>query len=200
MTTSTQPLIVFVDDEQDFGIAVADYFNNWATVKLAASVAEGTRLLNGHCPDILLVDLRLPDGDGLALLRLAMERCPETERILITAHTEHEAIQTAINELRCAYYVAKPIDLLQLGLILQRLRHTTLLRRSQQDLRAQVQHHYQYLEERITERTQTPQQAYEELQRLFALREQMMRFLIHDIKASLPTCGCSGMSLPTSCS
>mgnify|MGYP001773291766 CR=1 FL=1 len=183
--TAEQARIVLVDDEQEFCRAVATYLASWATVQCATTCAEGLRLLEQSCPDIVLVDQRLPDGDGLTLLRFARNHCPDTARVLITAYTDRKVLQEAINELGIAYYIAKPVELPQLQLLLQQLWYTLLLRRSQEQLQTQLQEYYHRLEERIAERTQTLQQAYQELQQLVALREQMLRFLLHDLKAPL---------------
>jgi len=185
MTASERAHILLVDDELDFGTAVATYLESWAEVVVATTATEGLRLLQQRCPDIVVVDQRLPDGDGLSLLRFARENCPETARVLITAYTEPDVLQEAINTLGIAYYIAKPVELPQLQLLLQQLWYTLLLRRSHRELQAQLQDYYRQLEERVAERTRTLQQAHAELQHLMALREQMLRFLLHDLKAPL---------------
>lgn len=185
MTSSERASIVLVDDERGFGEAVATYLSSWAHVTVATTAAEGLHLLQQQCPDIVLVDQRLPDGDGLSVLRFAWERCPETVRVLITAYADPDVLQEAINTLGIAYYIAKPIELPQLQLLLQQLWYTLLLRRSYRDLQAQLQGYYRQLEDRVAERTQALQKAYEELQHLMSLREQIFRFLLHDLKAPL---------------
>jgi signal transduction histidine kinase len=185
MGTEERPSILVVDDEQPFCTAVAQYLDSWARVVCALTYAEALQQLQQECPDILLVDQHLPDGEGLALLRFAMQRFPDTERVLITAYTEREVIQQAINELRIAYYIAKPIELPQLQLLLQQLWYTILLRRSQHELQAQIRQYYRDVESRIAERTESLQRAYEALQHLLQFREQMVRFLLHDLKAPL---------------
>jgi len=185
MGTEPRPVILLIDDELSFAAAVAEYMSPWASVRYAPTLAEGFRLLQEQCPDILVVDQRLPDGNGLELLRWALTHCPESARVLITAYSEQAVIQEAINEVRIAYYIAKPIELPQLQLLLQQLWYSLLLQRSQKELRQQLQQYYRDLEARIAERTAQLQKAYEELQRLLEFRQQMVRFLLHDLKVPL---------------
>ncbi len=179
------PDILLVDDEEAFCTAVAQYMQSWASVRYALTYSEGRRLLQQRCPDILLADHYLPDGEGVELLELALKSCPESARVLITAHTDSDILQRAINELRIAYYIAKPVELPQLQLLLQQLWYLLILRRSQQELQAQLRAYYQELEERIAKRTRTLQRAYDELRHLTEQRDQLLRFLLHDLRAPL---------------
>ncbi|KAA0255272.1 MAG: sigma-54-dependent Fis family transcriptional regulator [Acidobacteria bacterium] len=79
----------------------------------ARSCTEGVRLVSEASPDLILTDLRMPDGSGLDVLRAAREKAPEAPVVMITAYT---TTKTAIEALKAgAYdYIAKPFDVEEL--------------------------------------------------------------------------------------
>jgi two-component system response regulator HydG len=89
-------------------ILAADGFS----VDTATTLAEARSALTRFIPDVVLVDLNLPDGSGLELTR-KLKAHPVTAEIPILACTaavlpadEHEALEAG-----CDAYVSKPIDL-----------------------------------------------------------------------------------------
>src|SRR4029077_17904336 len=78
-------------------------------VALAGSGGEALRMLLEHRPKLLITDLRMPDLDGLGLLRRIADDQIQTTVIIITAFG---TIETAVQAMRLgAYdYVTKPID------------------------------------------------------------------------------------------
>ncbi len=91
---SSPQKILLIDDDplvaQLVGMLVATFKENAYTVEHAASYAAGlARLLSGNFA-LCLLDYRLPDGDGLALLREATaQQCP-TPVILLTGDNREE--------------------------------------------------------------------------------------------------------------
>ena len=69
--------------------------------------------------DLILCDLRLPGVGGLDLLRTVRQRHPQSEVILITAHS---SIDSAIEAIRAGafHYVTKPVKMAELRLLVQR--------------------------------------------------------------------------------
>ena len=71
------PLIVVVEDEKILGESIAVYLErHGASVMVARSGEDGTRLVAQHTPDVALVDVRLPGMDGLEVLRQVRELSP----------------------------------------------------------------------------------------------------------------------------
>jgi DNA-binding NarL/FixJ family response regulator len=69
-----------------------------ATIREAASLAEGLAVCEaGPAPDLALVDLALPDGSGLGVIRRLAKRHPETHRIVVTVAGEDADIVTALS-------------------------------------------------------------------------------------------------------
>lgn len=99
--------ILVVDDEngvrQSFNMVLKDDYN----VLLAANGEEAMAIFKKNRVDLILMDIRLPDTDGITLLQKLKEIEPDTEIIMVTAVKE---IQTAVKAIKLgAYeYVIKP--------------------------------------------------------------------------------------------
>ena len=104
---SERPTILVVDDEngvrQSFNMVLKDDYH----VLLAANGEEAMAVFRMNRIDLILMDIRLPDTDGISLLRKLKEIEPNTEIIMVTAVKE---IQTAVKAIKMgAYeYVVKP--------------------------------------------------------------------------------------------
>ncbi len=79
------------------------------SVVTAATAAQALEAVNGHGFHLAIVDLVLPDGDGLSLLREMKRRDSAMEVIVITAHGSIPKAVEAIKD-GAFYFVAKPFD------------------------------------------------------------------------------------------
>jgi len=80
----------------------------------AHSAAQAREMIREHQPDLLILDIYLPDEDGLSLLRsLAAAPVPPPDCIFITAARDVESVRSAIG-LGAVYYLVKPFGLKQL--------------------------------------------------------------------------------------
>jgi DNA-binding response OmpR family regulator len=77
------------------------------TVELADDAEAGLAALQARAFDLLITDKNLPGIDGLELLRLARERAPRLQAILITGFPSDETKSSA-SELGIHSYVTKP--------------------------------------------------------------------------------------------
>jgi DNA-binding NtrC family response regulator len=101
--------ILLVDDDTDFTSAMQSMLKaEGFTVETAASAAEAKSLLARNAYELLFVDLSLPDGSGLELIR---EKGPKT--VIITGHP---SIKSAVRAVRgpVVDYLVKPLDKSQL--------------------------------------------------------------------------------------
>jgi two-component system response regulator PilR (NtrC family) len=108
------PRILVVDDEPGItGMLSIVFEAEGYAVKTAGSCAEGLRLIDELSPDLVLTDLRMPDGTGFDILRKTREANAETPVVMITAYS---STKTAIEALKAgAYdYVSKPFDVEEL--------------------------------------------------------------------------------------
>lgn len=83
----------------------------------ASSIAEARALITATQVELLLLDIQLPDEDGLQLARSLPTPAPAI--IFTTAHAEHAL---ASYELGAVDYLPKPLDACRLGVALERLR------------------------------------------------------------------------------
>ena len=108
------PRILVVDDEPGItGMLAIVLEKEGYAVRTAGTCAEGLRLVEESAPDLVLTDLRMPDGTGFDVLRKTRETSAETPVVIITAYT---STKTAIEALKAgAYdYVSKPFDVEEL--------------------------------------------------------------------------------------
>ena len=101
--------VLVVEDDQSFRLAFAQAIEGaegLVLVGAAATFAEGRARLVETKPDVLLVDLGLPDGNGIDLIRLASETLPECE-VMVTTVFGDEAHVIASIEAGASGYLLK---------------------------------------------------------------------------------------------
>lgn len=69
----------------------------------AATCADGVALLDQTRPDIAVIDLGLPDGNGIELVRLARSRWPQTRVIVLSSRDDLDAVGAAFSEGAVSY-------------------------------------------------------------------------------------------------
>jgi len=114
------PRILVVDDEKGIRDLLEIVFEKEGySVETARNCKEGLEILGRSNPDLVLTDMRMPDGTGFEVLRAAQESSPGTPVVMITAYT---TTQTAIEAMKAgAYdYVSKPFDVDQLKIVVGR--------------------------------------------------------------------------------
>ena len=110
-----------VDDDVDSGEMLATLLaTEGLTVAVANDLAGARRQIALQTPQLILLDLQLPDGSGMSLLDDEQVRA-ESEVVLVTGHA---SLETSIQALRlgAADYLIKPINVKQLKGILSRLK------------------------------------------------------------------------------
>ena len=103
------PTVLVVDDRSNMLRLMQKVLRRDARVLTAERGMEAIRLLEAERPSVVLCDLKMPDVDGLEVLRAAKQLRPETEFILMTAHG---SVSTAVDAMRLgAYdYLTKPCE------------------------------------------------------------------------------------------
>jgi DNA-binding NtrC family response regulator len=100
----------------------------------AATAAEGIDRARDDI-DLIFLDFKLPDGDGLSVLRKVKERTPDLPVILMTAFSTIESAVEAM-KLGAFHYVNKPFNLDEVLLLAEKALETVSLRREVVALRS----------------------------------------------------------------
>ncbi|HLS63864.1 MAG TPA: response regulator transcription factor [Ruania sp.] len=90
---------MIVDDHEIVrrGIAeVLESHDDLTVVAEAATVAEATRRMTLVRPELLLVDLQLPDGTGLDVIAAASTQVPEARSVVLTSFGDDDAVSAAL--------------------------------------------------------------------------------------------------------
>ncbi len=108
MTDEKKYTILYVDDEESNLRIFKNTFRKQYNIITATSGAEALSLLDNQEIDLILTDQRMPGMSGVDFLKIAIEKYPELNRILITAYTDYDILQQAVNELKIFQYIEKP--------------------------------------------------------------------------------------------
>ena len=131
------PHALIVDDDTHAAEALAELVGGQGFTTACADSVQGARDLLGTAPDVILLDLILPDGNGLELLREATSRDVDTQVIVITGHA---TLESSIEAMRhgATDYLLKPINLAQLRGVLSRVARPPELTAEVKDLRSEL--------------------------------------------------------------
>lgn len=118
--------VLIVDDEVDFAGTLAERLRLRGFDALAVSGADEAlaRLHGGFGPDVVVLDLKMPGVDGLALLSLLKQEDARLEAILLTGHGSTtaaiEGMQRGLFD-----YLVKPVDI---GELVEKIREAAAKR------------------------------------------------------------------------
>lgn len=119
---------VVIDDEQDavdfLCGALKCYCPETEVVGSATNISDGHKEISTKMPDLVLLDIAMPSGNGFELLNLLPDRCFEV--IFVTAYNEY-----AIKAFRYSAidYLLKPVDISELIQAVRKIRISSVKRR-----------------------------------------------------------------------
>jgi DNA-binding NtrC family response regulator len=131
------PHALLVDDDVNFVLGLAEVVGREGfTTKTATSLKEARSEIGKLVPDVLLIDLHLPDGSGLELVK-EFEESPGPEIVLITGHG---TIETAVEAMRhgASDYLVKPVDFARVRMVLANVSRTRDLKQQIGSLRGEL--------------------------------------------------------------
>ncbi|MGH2712040.1 MAG: response regulator [Actinomycetota bacterium] len=91
--------VFILDDHELIRRALGDLLDLETDLELcgeAATVREGLALMSADPPDVAIVDLRLPDGDGIDVCRELRSLNPDTRCLVLTSSTDDDAVMSAL--------------------------------------------------------------------------------------------------------
>lgn len=107
-------LLLLVEDDRNLREALAESLvDEGHQVRTAATLAEARAALEAAAPDVLLLDVMLPDGDGSTLCREVKRRQPSVRVLMLTARTLEDDVVRGFDA-GADDYVSKPYRLKEL--------------------------------------------------------------------------------------
>ena len=137
------PTILVVDDEALIRWSLKDRLTEQGYRVIEADTAAAAIAKSEEGPDLVLLDYKLPDGDGLQVLKKLKERDPDVLVILLTAFS---SIENAVEAMKYGayHYANKPFNLDEIALLVDQALETTRLRREVKRLRANQAQPYSF--------------------------------------------------------
>jgi DNA-binding NtrC family response regulator len=147
MMTKENRRILIIDDERPIQLTLEALLGRHGyEPKIASNAAAGMRLVESNSPALVLLDLQLPDADGLQMLEQIKAEHPETQVIILSAH---DSLNNAIESIkRGAYhFISKPYAPEELLSLVEKALEKQSLLRETLELRETTQR----LKERLAE-------------------------------------------------
>jgi two-component system NtrC family response regulator len=138
--------VLIMDDESSERDRIANYLvAKGHDVLAVATVAEAVAAVTRERFDVFLTDCNIPGVDALQTSDQALRISPETAVIIMTSYG---TIQTAVKAIKAgAYdYLPKPVDLDQIGLLIERVAERRDLIRENTELKEQLREKYKFEE------------------------------------------------------
>jgi len=138
---NSERVILFVDDDENILSAIRRELMGEAYEMLSATNGqEALEIMEGRDVSVLIADFRMPEMDGMELLKVAKEKYPATIRMMISGHANITILLKAINENIIYKFITKPWkDSEELKSIVQQAINYYNLRRERDLLLAEVQ-------------------------------------------------------------
>jgi DNA-binding NtrC family response regulator len=144
MTQSTPPTVLVVEDDLDLRLTIVESLEaNGFAVAQAADAADAIDRLQGFAYDGLVVDLKLPDADGMSVLSEAVARYPAIRAVIMTGFG---GVGEAVQAIRqgAVDFLIKPFQLSQLARVLKASMEQLRLRAENAELKAQLHQTFRF--------------------------------------------------------
>jgi len=144
MTQPTPATVLVVEDDVDLRAVIVESLeaSGFAAAQ-ASDAADAIERLQGFAYDGLVVDLKLPDGNGMSVLDEAVARYPMIRAVVITGFGGVEEAVTAIRR-GAVDFLIKPFQLSQLARVLRTSLEQMRLREENASLKAQLHERFRF--------------------------------------------------------
>lgn len=133
--------LLIVDDEPTVRAGLRSYFD-WASygIEVAGEADDGDvalEMIARERPDLILTDVRMPNMDGIAMSRRVAEAYPHIKIIFVSGHDDVDYLKSAM-KVSAVDYIFKPVNLQELGAVIQRVAAEMDAERSERQLRQEL--------------------------------------------------------------
>ena len=130
--------VLIVDDEKLVRWSLRQKCEEWGYHTLEAETGSAAlKIARNESPDLVLLDVRLPDISGLQLLEQLKQSGDARAVIMITADPQLEDVKLAL-KLGAYDFIGKPLDFEELAVTVKNALETTRLRTEVESLRGEV--------------------------------------------------------------
>src|SRR5205814_520714 len=131
--------VLIIDDERPVLMTLEALLKRHGyQVDTASTAAQGLKVLKSKSPTLVLLDLRLPDADGLEMLDRIKNELPEVQVIILTAH---DSLHNAIESIKrgAFHFISKPYAPEELLSLVEKALETQFLLREAEELRKKTE-------------------------------------------------------------
>jgi len=120
--SSVPPLVLVVDDFRDGREMIAEYLTHLGfEVDTARTGAEAVEKVAALCPDLVVMDVRLPDADGIEVINRIRRLAVTQPRIVVWTAAVLGDVRSRAASANVDMFLPKPCDLVTLGSQIQDL-------------------------------------------------------------------------------
>ena len=133
--------LLIIDDEHGSRESLRTIFEKNYDVSLAASAVEGIARLSEKCVDLVLLDVVMPEKDGISMLKEIQSMYPDVPVIMVSAST---SVQPVVEAIRVGAYdfVIKPFDVQEIRRLVTRALESSSLHRQVEVLQTEMSREY----------------------------------------------------------
>jgi DNA-binding NtrC family response regulator len=135
--------ILIVDDELSVRDSLRMIFKKEYLVVMAGNAAEASEKIQKEEPDLIFLDIVMPEKDGMEMLKEIRQNQPLTPVVMLTAT---KTVKTAVEAMKLgAYdYITKPFDVEELRLVAQKALESRDLKIANRRLQEEVEERYRF--------------------------------------------------------
>ncbi|MEJ2154123.1 MAG: response regulator [Desulfobacteraceae bacterium] len=149
-----RPKVIFVDDEPGMLKSMERIVRHEPyDAHFAATGWQALEILEQAKAQVIVSDLKMPEMDGLALLRKVGRDYPETVRIILSGRTDTDTVLEAMHEGNVYRYITKPCDERELVQTIHQALDIWRIQEEMRSLQARLAEQNRLLERRVKERT-----------------------------------------------
>jgi len=179
-------MVLIIDDEPTIVQALDEFLleEGFKTVT-AHTGEEGLAKFREHHPQLVLADIRLPDMNGLDILKTIKTTTPESEVIMITGHGDVDSAIEALRS-RASDFILKPITLPALDIAIQRAMERIRMA-------AELKAYTERLEDLVQQQVKELKEAHKKLEVLDRAKQNFLNLIAHELRTPLTAISASKM-------